>query len=283
MIRHLLCDWPDWGLEGPMPGLKDFHPLPKGLTNQCWRLDLNHRSVVIRASAANTRLLDIDRSKEYRIQQWAAGLDLAPRIVYRSPGDRYWVMDYLSGRQATTTSQDLRALAGRLRLLHLGRPPTDLSYWQLEDKAAVYWQTIESRGGSLPQLKEPLQNLLSAMPGTQRSICHMDTHLMNWRHTTTGWKMLDWEYATLSHPYWDLAGFVASARLGNRQTETWCQYHNIDTANPGWQLARLQMAYLVTLWYGVQGMHSIQQIERSLEGLLNQAERLMDTLAVGFI
>lgn len=42
MIRHIMKDWPEWGLGGPMPGINRYHLLPDGLTNRCWRLDLPH-------------------------------------------------------------------------------------------------------------------------------------------------------------------------------------------------------------------------------------------------
>lgn len=278
MIRHVLADWPEWGLAGPMPQSGQCRALPNGLTNRCWRLDLEEQSVVVRVSAANTRLLDIDREREYRLQQWAAGHGLAPAVLYRAPSDRYWVMEYATGR-AADLNVDLQSLAGVLRQLHGLPPPAGISTWQLVDKAEAYWRTLQWRlhgqwhGWEL--LKADLQSVMSDAqtlePEQEYSVCHLDAHPQNWRLTADGWQLLDWEYATLGPSRWDVAGFVQASELNAEQTARWCHLHDMDLHSPVWRRTCLQLQYLAELWFGVQGMKSCQQLEQALRQLLDDA------------
>lgn len=272
MIRHIMKDWPEWGLDGPMPGVSQYHLLPDGLTNRCWRLDLPHQSVVIRVSAANTRLLDIDRGREYQLQQWAASHGLAPKVLYRSFADRYWVMEYVEGREANLQS-DLFPLSTRLQKLHRLTPPESLPAWQLIEKADVYWRTLSQRlqmqWSSWEPLKQQLQQAMDIPVTDERCICHMDPNPHNWRLTGKGWQLLDWEYATFGPRQWDLASFAQSCKLDAHQLARWCRLHKIEPDDPAWRVAQLQFRYLAELWFGVQGLKSDQQLEAALRQLLD--------------
>lgn len=96
----------------------------------------------------------------------------------------------------------------------------------------------------------------------------MDPLPANWIQTDDGrLTLIDWEYAAIGHPLWDLATLMAHANLNEDEELEVLATYGIGNLN-GWVCAREQMSYLAALWYGAQGLWSPQEVEGSLRGLL---------------
>ena len=273
MIEAILEQWPLWGLTHRKPASTDVSALPLGMTNQCWHLHLPEQQVVVRVHADNSASLDINREREYQLQRWAAGHGLAPRVLYRARNDAYWLMEFIDGRRAEPES-DLLSLAHAMKTLHGLMPPKDVGGWRLADKTWVYWAALEQQGAELLSLKADLQQLALIQPVASLHVCHMDTNPDNWRLTTQGWKLLDWEYATVGSRLWDLAGFAQACCLSPQQTRHWCQLFHVEPDSWQWRWATWQLRYLAELWFGLQGIQTGAALERSLQQLLEDGIRL---------
>ncbi|WP_221793497.1 phosphotransferase [Oceanobacter mangrovi] len=281
-LFRVLSEWRDWQLCQSAPKLTDCAVLPGGLTNQSWLLKLPEGRFVLRLNAANGGQLDINRQAEYQARTLAAAQQLAPAVRYRCPQERYWISDYLVGEPlsqqllaGSPTDQTLQQLAGQLGCLH-GLPLDDLDNMprlQVAPKAAVYWQLIHQHYASTyPQfdwlaLEQQLQRQLAAAPSERLSLCHMDANPDNWIHTTNGWQLLDWEYAALGHPYWDLAGLVVAAGWRGEVLQRWLAANQLVADDPVWQRALAQQQYFSVLWYGAQQLLPAERLWQQLQQL----------------
>ncbi len=264
----LLQQWPQWGFGQPP---KAAEALPGGLTNQCLLLDIPPSRYVLRMEAGNSEQLGINREVEYRIHQAAAVDGLVPPVRFRSRDDQYWIRDYVRGWLLQPEQLDdgvLQQMASLLKRVHQlsvsGIPEVDIIA-----KGDLYWRRICAQRTPGPRLRELVADLrrqLQGWPSPKRCICHMDPTLGNWLKTSDGWRLLDWEYAGLGHPYWDLAALVQDANLTDDQVQCLLQAYGASD-DDAWQFALAQLQFIAALWYCAQGIWTQLELEAYLIGV----------------
>ena len=274
-MLHLLDDWAKWKACDRRPDIGQIEPLPGGLTNQSFILHLDNGDYVLRLEAGNSDELDIHRDVEYLVHQQAAVLGLVPKILYRSrDDDKYWIRQYLDGevvRGDTLNDNVLDEMARLLHKLHQVHADERIPVLSISAKAQRYWLAIQQHAnGQLPTeldvLYQRLQRVLSRAPDDTLCICHMDPTLGNWIKTTNGLQLVDWEYAALGHPLWDLAALVQDAKLNEQQQQRLLdQYFSGEGFDRhAWRHAQTQMKYIAALWYAAQGIWSLRELETYL-------------------
>ena len=98
----------------------------------------------------------------------------------------------------------------------------------------------------------------------------MDPTLSNWLSTQQGLRLLDWEYAGIGHPFWDVAALAINPGLSEQQRDRLIKGYGIRKDHK-WYLAEAQMRWLSALWYRAQGLWSDRELLaylESIEGLL---------------
>ena len=271
-MLSILNDWEHWPFCAEPPRPEQIRPLPGGLTNQCFLLQLDGGQYVLRLEGHNSQALDINRDAEFRIHRLLASKGLTPAIRYRAPQQHYWIRDYIPGR--TLQPQDLtlprlQNMAQQLRLLHQLPTPAGIPLLSISDKAAHYWDSIAAQTNHRPllDLRPLLQSRLQGAPDTQRTLCHLDPTPANWIETADGQLvLLDWEYAALGHPLWDLAALLQQASISPPEEAQ--LLHSYGVSNPQhWQFAQAQMRYLAALWYRAQGYWNDEELLPVLRSL----------------
>lgn len=285
MLQQILDDWPHWQLCSEAPTLDNISPLPGGLTNHCYLLRLPEGDYVLRVEGRNSRALDINRAAELTIHHLVADQGLTPVIRFRSESGHYWIRDYVPGTPLTNPQLDLRLLltmAQQLQQLHQLCPPAGIPKLSISEKAGHYWDIITAQfaimdrmtaaADELLALRGPLQSLLSGAPDNQRCLCHMDPTAPNWIQTADNkLVLLDWEYAAIGHPLWDLAALLQGVDLSADDEQTLLQAYGLKHYR-GWEFAKTQMSYLAALWYRAQGLWSDRELIAYLNGLKALAE-----------
>lgn len=224
---------------------RSISALPQGLTNQGFKLELDSGCYVLRIAATNSQELDINRQAEYRIHQLLEQQQLVPKIIYNDPSYRYWIREYVEG--VPLTAQDLnlstlKKLAVYLQKIHQLVVPDDLPVVDVQKKIQHYQQLLE-----IPQ-----QHSAFALPSSTFSLCHMDPTPANWLRMPNGkLVLLDWEYAGLGNPLWDMAGLIQQAKLTNEEEMQFLDIIQQEN-NTAWQQAKAQLNELESLWYQVQ-------------------------------
>jgi thiamine kinase-like enzyme len=198
----------------------EITPLPGGITN---------RNFLVRDGAARyvarlcrpLPLLGIDRRNEVACQEAAARLGLGPEPVHRDDG--ILVSRYLPGR--TLTADDLREPETIARVARLLRKLHDADdtitghflYFCPFQTIRTYARTAKSLGARLPAnlsaLLEDVRELSRRVGPFRPTLCHNDLLPANLLEVDGRLWLVDWEYAGMGHPLFDLAGVSVSAGL----------------------------------------------------------------------
>lgn len=275
-LADVLDDWPLWGLSTKPVEMAQITVLEGGLTNTCYKLALDNGDYIIRLNAPNTQALGIDRSIEKSIHQLVSSINFTSSIRYCDDEDRYWIRDYIEGEVladniADITQTTLSHMIEQLKALHQVPVKIELPEINISDKAEAYWQIIASQqpDNDVLKMKPLMQISMSEPPAGNFCLCHLDPVLANWLYTSEGLQLLDWEYAGMAHPLWDLAAlfqgikysieeFIKKSPDNSRpQIEQDLENNIISlygvTDLVAWRRACFQMEYLSSLWYQAQG------------------------------
>lgn len=187
-----------------------------GLTNESWLVTGAGERVVVRVSTADEAALQIDRKSEGRVLAEVQRAGVGPEVLRWHPESRLLVTRYIEG--AVWTLEDARApanisrLAGLLRQLHSLPVRDDIAIVDLPAILEHYWATLEVRGKADPPGRTREEMLAAAVELSAhgpRCLCHNDAHHLNVIDTGRLW-LIDWEYAGLGSPWFDLASVACN-------------------------------------------------------------------------
>ncbi len=166
-------------------------------------------------------LLGISRRNEVACQQAAAARGLAPEMVHHEPG--LLVSRFVEGR--TLAAADVREpaliarLAALLQRLHRSwdAPTGEVLYFCPFQVVRDYAQTAARLGAELPgdvdDLLEDARSLSRRIAPFRPVLCHNDLLPANLIDDGKRLWLVDWEYAGIGHPLFDLANLAANAAL----------------------------------------------------------------------
>ena len=293
-ISKILEDWSLWpNICSEQPCLEQLTPLIDGLTNSNWLLEVKSKQddssqhYVIRINATNNLALKLNRQTEWDMHQSISNYGICPAYLYRHPSDIYWIRPFLkthtlestlSQNKNFITSDFLKVIASHFKTVH--STPISNSWPKIIYPELIkhYWQQIEIKQNNNKErledaLKSNLTNLKEALkiklPNTNFTpcLCHMDPNPSNWILNERELHLIDWEYAALGNKVWDLAVFSDTCHLNADQMDLLLKhYQGIDQQQL--DMARMQMTYLSTLWYYVQGHLTNSQLVKQLNTLL---------------
>jgi thiamine kinase len=269
-LTEVLDDWPLWGLTKKPIAAHQVKVLAGGLTNLCYQLSLDSGEYVIRIGAENTQALGIDREVEKSIHQLVSSLQFTSVLRYCDDDNRYWIRDFIEGEVlcddsslgnagSTISDSSLSYMVEQLKALHQIPIELSLPKVNISDKAEAYWNILEAKqvDDEMLKMKALMQVAMNEPPEGAFCLCHLDPVPANWLYTAEGLKLLDWEYAGLGHPLWDLAallqGIVQSmgAQYEEVVEELIIELYGIEDFL-AWRRAKVQMEYLSSLWYKAQ-------------------------------
>ena len=189
-----------------------IEPLSGGITNRNFKVEADGREFVLRIGGKDTELLGIDRSAEYAASSIAADLGLGPEVVTFVEPEGYLVTRYVEG---VVGKVEVDRVGAALRRLHGGPafPGRFDSFRVVED----YRTIAHERGVDVPPEYEAAKELADRVErrrsGAPLLPCHND--LLNANFITDGdhlW-LVDWEYAGMGDPFFDLGNFAVNHEL----------------------------------------------------------------------
>ncbi len=268
-LAEILEDWPLWGISQKPIETSQVALLNGGLTNISYHLTLDSGDYILRVNAANTLALGIDRERELAIHQLMAKANITSPIRYISDDHSYLIRDYIAGEVLSESISDaadlpvsvLSYMVEQLKNLHQQPINIELPKINISDIAESYWQILAANNpqDDMLKMKPLMQVAMREPPAGEFCICHMDAVLANWLYTDTGLQLLDWEYAGLAHPLWDLAGLWQGIKEKSSASEdkllaleeTIITLYGVKN-QIAWRRANVQMEYLASLWYRAQ-------------------------------
>ena len=149
----------------------------------------------------------------------AGAAGLAPGVVHCDPDAGILVSRWVDGRSWDALAVDepdrIAAVAALMRSIHALAPPQPARRIGVADWIAHYERAL---GGGVTHLADGdadrwraaaggrLRELAQAGEGVE-ALCHSDLHALNLIETPSGLVALDWEYAHVGDPFWDVVGW----------------------------------------------------------------------------
>jgi thiamine kinase-like enzyme len=197
--------------------------LSGGITNRNFRVDASGTADrwVIRLAGNDTHLLGISREVEHAATVAAAGVGVGPEVTAFIRPEGYLVTRFIDGSPVSDAAvhrpETLRRVADSLRRIHDG-PAIPGLFVPLRIVEAYRALAIE-RGVSIPPeyasaaaVGRRIEGALLAAPIELRP-CHNDLLNANFIDDGTRIRIIDWEYAGMGDPFFDLGNFSINHEL----------------------------------------------------------------------
>jgi thiamine kinase-like enzyme len=204
--------WPDRDLT--------LEPLGGGITNRNFKISVDGESFVLRIGGQDTELLGIDRSVEHGASVVAAHAGVGPEVVAFLEPEGYLVTRFVEGREIPAEEmrrpETIVRVASTLRDIHDGRPiPGRFDSFRVVE---AYAQTAVGHGVRVPDdydWAHEIAGRIEADRGQQPlKPCHNDLLNANFIDEDGRIRIVDWEYAGMGDPFFDLANFSINHEFG---------------------------------------------------------------------
>lgn len=192
-----------------------------GLTNESWLVLTARDPVVVRISRHAEDLFQIDRASEARILAGVAKAGIGAEILFSDAAQGILITRYLG---PTWTHEDalhthnIVRIAELLWRLHRLVPPAGVRTVDLLGTMEGYLETLKKHGAAPALITTGRQcgardSALALRANATQCLCHNDVHHLNVIDDGE-LRLIDWEYAGIGEPFFDLASV--------------CVYHSYD-------------------------------------------------------
>jgi thiamine kinase-like enzyme len=211
------------GIVDQIAGFKgrvdSIDPLEGGITNRNYRVVVAGETFVVRVGGERTDLLGIDRAIEAEATRLAATSGVGPEVVAFLAVPGVLVTRFINGTAMAPDSMrqadSLHRIAAALRRVHAGGyvEKTFSPFRVVRD----YWVTAGRHGVPIPEAFEgalAVADLVeAALPPFRPSFCHNDLLNANFIDDGVAVRIVDWEYAGMGDPFFDLGNFAVNHEL----------------------------------------------------------------------
>ncbi len=208
-----------------------IEPLSGGITNANFKVRLSagdgtpSQDVVVRIPGKDTHLLGIDRRAEAAANLVAARIGVAPELLGVDPATGGIVTRYIEGRpvpmEELGTEPMLRAVVTALGRVHrAGKVHAQFDHFSI---IRGYHELADRHGVTEPfdyrEAARVLSLVESVRPFHPSVLGHNDLLNANFLYDGS-LRILDWEYAGIADPFFDLANLSVNNALGHDRDES---------------------------------------------------------------
>lgn len=226
-----------------------------GSRNRLWRAG----DLVVRLGRAAEPFAD--PAAEAANMAAAAALGVAPAVVYSDAATGAFIIRFQPGRPLDATDAAALARIGRsLARLHAGQ-----GFAGALDPAAAATRYAEALGDddSKALARRGATHWAALAPGRTLTPCHNDPVPANMIDDGTRAVLVDWEFAGLNDPAWDLAYFAVEGGLDEAGLDRLLEAYGADRAFGSRVRASRAMVLVVNgLWCRLKGQDSAERIAR---------------------
>jgi thiamine kinase-like enzyme len=244
----------------PGTGAIEVQALANGLISETYRVVRDGAAYALKTAAPQRGDFGLDLAWEAQVLERAGSLGLAPPLVHcdleRAVLSR-WVVGRTWSPREVRQAANITKIAELLRRVHallVPLPPRVMSpmSWIEIYGAALSPHARCAFDGALRAAAESRLQQLADLPAAAGVVCHSDLHAMNMMQIDERLTLLDWEYAHVSDPLWDLAGWAANNDLEpETQRQLLMNYLGIAPTAAEWKRLRLLTwlyDYVCLLW-----------------------------------
>jgi thiamine kinase-like enzyme len=193
-------------------GVDSVEPLGGGITNHNFKVAAAGETFVLRIGGNDTELLGIDRHVEHGATVAAASLGIGPEVVAFLEPEGYLVTRFIDGEVGQVTIEEA---AGLLRRCHAGPPIAGRfdSFRVVETYSVEGGVNDSAVAGKYRWAKELADRIEASRRAVPLCPCHNDLLPGNFIHDGERPWIVDWEYAGMGDPAFDLANFAVNNAL----------------------------------------------------------------------
>ena len=224
----------------PIPGYESARVLRRlgsGPVSDSWLLGHEGGALVLRRDRPCAARIGLDREREFRVLQVAHGAGVGPEPLRVDVAEGLLLTRFVPGgawqdREASGDPETWAGMGALLRTVHALAPRSVSRF----DPGRVFHDYARAAGNSesvalARELTIIAQDLYCDAPWV---LCHHDAHLGN--VVGAPGVLIDWEYAALGHPLFDLAGTIEHHGLAGDAFEAFvtgwaCLLYTSDAAD----------------------------------------------------
>ena len=249
--------WPD--------GASEWEVLGGGITNHNVKVTRPDGVFVLRVAGRDTDLLGIDRSVELAATRAAEAAGVGPHVVDFVEPEGWLVTGFVEGAipppERLREPAQLERVAAALRSFHGGAAIP--GRFDALEVVEAYRDTAVARGATLPDAFADAHDLARRIAerraGQEPRPCHND--LLNANFIDDGERLVivDWEYAGMGDPFFDLANFSINHELDAEGRAVLLAAYTGDASAEGLaalDLMRFMSDFREAMWGVVQGVVS---------------------------
>ncbi|HEV8563888.1 MAG TPA: phosphotransferase [Actinomycetota bacterium] len=190
----------------------DVTPITIGITNRNFRVDIGGESFVVRLSGKDTELLGIDRAAENEAASTAADAGVAPEVFAYLPEHSALITRFVQGdhipEEDLQREDVLGSVVRSVKAIH-ACPPVHAAFPVfriVEDYALIAAErgvTIPDAYGEAHSMADRIEAAFSMAP-TLDTTCHNDLLNANFLRDGEHVWIVDYEYAGMGDPFFDL-------------------------------------------------------------------------------
>lgn len=195
-----------------------FTPIAGSLNNFAWRATTSAEERFVRLARTGTERLGADLEAEATVLRCVPAAGLAPPVIRCDPPSRLLVTQWVPSAgspPAPSSNRAIVAVAHALQRLHALAPPAGLRRvdFRQQSRGLPGVPSLPTTGAALAQAADEIFARLDAA-AQPLVLCHHDVHAQNMLFDRAGrlW-LVDWEYAGLGDPVFDLASYACQQQL----------------------------------------------------------------------
>ena len=206
---------PEWEKK-----LAKIQPFGDGSTNQNYLLTLDQQQYFIRLGSQNRNVLGLDFLREYTTIQFAAELDLSPRIVASDPDHEILVMPFIKSDPVDLHKKEhLLETIPLIKKLHTSNHRFDYSA-NPEEIIKSYLSKIEELKIQLSPSQRKMVDARPKLTFYHLVPCHLDLWDRNVLNDGKRFWIIDWEYGAMSEDLFDLASLASADFFTDEEMDT---------------------------------------------------------------
>jgi thiamine kinase-like enzyme len=214
-----------WAIARSVPGWSqgdlEIEPLEGGITNRNFVVTRGGERFVLRVPGRDTELLGIDRANEARAASLAADAGVGPPVVAFLPESGCFVARFVDGDHVPMTDlrreEVLGSVVRSLRAFHACPPvPSSFNVFRVVE---TYAETAAARGVQPPAAYDDAHSLAGriedafAQNPSPLTTCHNDLLNANFLREGDHTWIVDYEYAGMGDPFFDLGNLAVNNEL----------------------------------------------------------------------
>jgi thiamine kinase-like enzyme len=249
------------GGVAPGQGPVTVERLGAGLLSDTYRVEREGASYTLKIASDQGLELGADPTWEVRLLEQAGAAGVAPAVAYSDPARKLLLTRWAAGRswdseeaKKPASLDRIAKLLRRVHALEVPGPPHSLSpkRWVEIYASALAQRHVEAGDPLLRAAATDRLRQLGEGFRVPQVVCHSDLHALNLIEQNEALILLDWEYAHIADPLWDLAGWSANNDFdAASQWRLLADYGGRSPLPEDWRRLRLNLwlyDYVCLLW-----------------------------------